>query len=497
MRRLATVVSFAVAAILVTAGCSGGDSTPGAAQSGPEDAASASKLQSTEAPAPTGASADEPITSESALPPTSEPRPNQPPPDSPSDQALSDPYTARVVAGPIDYRQWPVADQPVQGTFVLSEELQLLGRSSDDAWLAVTFADGKQRTVWIARDAGGIAFSADIASLPLFASDGVWVVRMDEGDAPPQATFFDGAPDWAHGGSVLLHSDEGTLLAYDPLTRSDVPSAEVRGDFSPDGRFVLNAGGQLFDAAGSLVAEITLAQAGPPSFALGQFSWAPDSQAVLAWDQHNTEEATEDGAPIRVVTLSGEARTVAFGRFPQWTADGDILYVVGERVRRVSKDGTPVPFPADIRTGWIVASPDGSLFAASRRGIYNSDGSLAAPVGGLTLTASGWSPDGRRLVYYYGSSTWLVDVEHDLRVPIARTIPWQGAWSPDASRFAMAVPVTTPLPVDANPRAYADVAIFRADGTLERVVTRSLGVVDIAWSPDGQWLAFSSRPLCC
>ncbi len=42
------------------------------------------------------------------------------------------------------------------------------------------------------------------------------------------------------------------------------------------------------------------------------------------------------------------------------------------------------------------------------------------------------------------------------------------------------------------PSPVREFVIYRADGTLERIVARTFNVVEMSWSPDGRWLAFSS-----
>jgi Tol biopolymer transport system component len=95
--------------------------------------------------------------------------------------------------------------------------------------------------------------------------------------------------------------------------------------------------------------------------------------------------------------------------------------------------------------------------------------------------APAWSPDGRRVAIVNDSTIYVMNADgsRDQRL-VNGGAP---AWSPDGRQIAF---VKSRLPT-------AEVYIVNADGSGERMLTRTVGNLTPAWSPDGQRIAFVSR----
>jgi Tol biopolymer transport system component len=147
------------------------------------------------------------------------------------------------------------------------------------------------------------------------------------------------------------------------------------------------------------------------------------------------------------------------------------------------RNGTPV--------SW---SPDGELIAFDTDGTQHVEpGTYVVPVDGSSAPtyvgrgfSPSWSPDGKRLAFSGlpassdGCTILVVDVEGGDPQPL--TYGWRPTWSPDGARIAF-------LRKDGvyvvNPDGSGEKRVLE----IERPYDRPLET--IAWSPDGQWLAFS------
>ncbi len=202
----------------------------------------------------------------------------------------------------------------------------------------------------------------------------------------------------------------------------------------------------------------------------------------------------------------------------------------------------------------VVFSPDGTQLAYAQVGdgtamtVANADGSNAHEVGqGLRAQQLSWSPNGTRLAFIEqargsdGTAVSILDLATGevTHLPAADGYLWQQiAWSPDGSQIALAGELPKPesangiylLPLDggaltplktdltwtefmdwspdgtqlafsvrnlpwtADPGDYQwDIAVIDADGSGFTQLTERPGWDNFpVWSPDGQWIAFSS-----
>jgi Tol biopolymer transport system component len=217
-------------------------------------------------------------------------------------------------------------------------------------------------------------------------------------------------------------------------------------------------------------------------------TWSPDGRriafALSAPKGHPTEVVTvdENGGDLRRVTRFGSVATE-----PNWSPAGDRLVFFSDRGA-----GKPVhggPPPAELYT----VGTDGS---ALKR--MTSDRQIQTdPV---------WSPDGRTIAYaqwravrgqrgVFDMAIFLRDADGSNPRPLTRfsarrdtTTP---SWSPDGRSIVFAV--AHRIPGSSSPGRQSDLAVINADGTGERMLTRTPAFEsNPVWSPDGRLIAFTS-----
>jgi Tol biopolymer transport system component len=208
--------------------------------------------------------------------------------------------------------------------------------------------------------------------------------------------------------------------------------------------------------------------------------------SVVAWQMRPSGARVADAGPI----LAG---TVAYFS----SEDGSSLSVRA----RTFDDGSDTDLVAESNFSPVESSPDGTHLAYAQRAgdgtaitVANADGSNAHEVGqGLSAEQLSWSPDSTRLAFIAfsrdGATVSILDLATGevTRLPGANGYLWnQIAWSPDGSQMALAGKLPKPdsvtgiylLPLDGGA-----LAPLRTDATTEFM----------DWSPDGSQLAFSVR----
>ena len=198
-------------------------------------------------------------------------------------------------------------------------------------------------------------------------------------------------------------------------------------------------------------------------------------------------------------TISYDGKAIVFERdFGVWTLDPATGHAARVPITLRGSSAAPTVEHQALTQGfqWLALSPDGKkiaftargdVFAASARDGGEAERVTSTPELEVQLT---WAPDSRRLAYVSSrdGATHLYlydfDARTETRLTDGPTNDVSPTWSPDGKSIA--------FERDAKELRVLDVATRRdrllATGELDR--PPFLPEHDIAWSPDGQWLAF-------
>lgn len=198
-------------------------------------------------------------------------------------------------------------------------------------------------------------------------------------------------------------------------------------------------------------------------------------------------------------TISYDGKAIVFERdFGVWTLDPATGHAARVPITLRGSSAAPTVEHQALTQGfqWLALSPDGKkiaftargdVFAASARDGGEAERVTSTPELEVQLT---WAPDSRRLAYVSSrdGATHLYlydfDARTETRLTDGPTNDVSPTWSPDGKSIA--------FERDAKELRVLDVATRRdrllATGELDR--PPFLPEHDIAWSPDGQWIAF-------
>ena len=135
-----------------------------------------------------------------------------------------------------------------------------------------------------------------------------------------------------------------------------------------------------------------------------------------------------------------------------------------------------------------------------RLAVYSQSDGVTRPILneedlGLGSKLFGWHPNNREIIYWDGEDIWLVDTFTDSKRRLARPQEWGGLdyppiidgvdFSPDGSRLCISYTLTG---------QGGSMWTANADGSnRNQVLKDDYRFSNLAWSPDGNWIAFAGR----
>jgi len=235
-------------------------------------------------------------------------------------------------------------------------------------------------------------------------------------------------------------------------------------------------------------------------------SWSPDGTRLLFGIELDGPNEVDSIELFTLDTRTGELLRLTNNSsgdlFPVWSPDGIQVAFVSERNGgrkpfMMNADGSNQRQLSEHGTQDIIWSPDGSLIAfASGDGLYTikPDGSSETLLVDGVVDEPSWSPDGKWIAYYGDCAQFPDDcqvfiVEQDGQnkrelIPGTTAYFWIVYWSPDSEYVA--------LQFRFGDEDY-EVFVVNRDGSNLRNVSNDPGEDLLqGWSPDGEWVMFSS-----
>jgi TolB protein len=404
--------------------------------------------------------------------------------------------------------------------------LKDLSRPSRRAWPVAKVNAGSFRPSW-SPDGKWIAFTSDRdtirarwdAGWELVQSTAIYVVRPD-GSSLRRLTElggYAGSPRWSPDGQkivfyrstprdvypgrfgrnrpsvsqiVSIDVESGVVRAY-----TSGPGLKVAPQWLPDGEVGFL---QKFGGAKGLV--YVSGRIGVPGI-MRNPSWSPDGKAVVY------QKAIDAQAPEMLPVFSRDSGFSLYrtGNFPAWSPVGDRFVVTagstlqifdasgknGRTIYDGGKDGQ-LTFPAWSPDGKAIAFGFGSYFTGHAKPaaieMVNADGS------GLRQLTKGpgnagfpsWSPDGKRMVYRVAGAEQglrILNLEDGKVVTLTTEYDNFPAWSPKGDL------------IEFTSFRDGDFEIYtvKPDGSgVQRLTHTGGNDAHGIWSPDGEWIVFSS-----
>ncbi|MGH9657366.1 MAG: S41 family peptidase [Bryobacteraceae bacterium] len=401
------------------------------------------------------------------------------------------------------------------------------------------------------RDVRRLTAHSALDTYPRFSPDGQWIAFSSDrngnldvfllpaaGGTAKQLTFHSAADSvlgWTPDSrSVLFASQRSedfmgrlyTVSVDGGLPKNAGPDMGIQASYSPDGaRLALNRKGQSYWRKfyrGSMNTDVTVMDLAAKKFTdLTDFDgidswpmWARDGFIYFVSDRDgggvtNIWRISEKAASAKVKPEKVTAFKDGDVRWPSMSTDGKVI--VFERDHGISKldlatrKVTPVSLSiaaetqeslAEVRTQTSTAdaydlSPDGRRVALSAYGELftaptSGEGDLRQITDGPSRDrAPRYSPDGKHLAFVSDKSgreeiyvTAADGSGEPQKITDLDALKYEAAWSPDSKHIAFGTS-------DYKLRKYT----LESKQTIELASSKFGPISDLAWSPDGQWIA--------
>ena len=341
------------------------------------------------------------------------------------------------------------------------------------------------RGVAISPDGNIIATAGSDRAVKLWKKDGTLLKTLNNEARPYRLHFSRDNSLIASGnldGTVTLHRVDGSLIKT--FKAHQVAIWDIA--FSPDGKKLVSASAdktlKVWNADGTLLATLKGHQADVKGVA-----FSPKGNLIASASLDDTIKLWKpDGTPVR--TIKGQGTSVLGIAF---SPDGNTLASSNEdsTIKLWKLDGTLVRTLKghSNRIGSLEFSPQGDKLVSVGYDriiqIWRLDGTLVRTFKGHTgiIMDVAFSPKGNIIATASVDNTvklWNLDA--NLRQPLLSfpSEAWGSAYSPDGKLIAIAGDKTLKL--------------FRRDGSLERTIEHNAQFTNVAFSPDGQYLASSN-----
>jgi Tol biopolymer transport system component len=369
---------------------------------------------------------------------------------------------------------------------------------------ALRLSDGLQRTVGTARGADGYGWQVIAAGRPLpvlpsaVPSPSLVAQTTAPFVTPLVARAADATTAWS-GLALDAYCEAGVLDLRSITFRtvgSTCPNSDGNVAFAPRATAYamseLDGSVTIVRGAGAPIKALDPITLNDGSLTQVDLAWSPDGRWLSLRRCH--QGPAGDCTDVENIVVSADGlRRQRLSATPSWSPDSQRLVVEAPDGTLLvgSPDGASLHpiglFP--MPSSW---SPDAARFAFIRDGdawIANADGT---GVRNITNFASGgafdaiWSPDGRFIAVIQESQLWILNLGTGDLMPIelgpGRDSFYGIHWAPDSARLAVVVgPGDTPATL-----------IVRTDDWTA-TASSGTGIDDVAWSPDGRFIAFMDR----
>ncbi len=316
-------------------------------------------------------------------------------------------------------------------------------------------------------------------------TDGTNLRKMTSGD------FDHREPHWSPDGTTLAFSSDRNgsydIWTYQIVTERLLPITSGKNNtygpaWSPDGSKLAyiqesmgqNAYNKTYELVEQSVGDTTANTLFKAAGSLSGASWSADGKHLLV-NEHQNLKANLYKVTVAdhtVDTLSGQGEDVYPFRH-SWGSDGSLIYTSNGKFNKLSSNGTKEEIPFVVQVAL-----DRTPYMRKQR---DFDTNVPQPAKGILYPTL--SPDGNQVLFVALQDLWIKEINGDLRQltndPYVQILP---TWSPDGNQIAFS---------SDQDGSFGLWIMNLTDTTSTKVLTTGSSVSGLAWSPDGQSIAYT------